>query len=121
MSDFEERHERGRAMYDEVNGMEAPAATSPFIEATVDLVFGEIWTRPGLTRKERRWIALTAVASSGAQAAMQVHVRTALESGDITIDELRELVLQLAVYQGWPRAVTLHLVVEEAGAGMAGK
>ena len=116
MTEHDDRNERGRAMYEEVNRMAPPPSTSPFMEATVDYVFGEVWDRPGLTRKERRWIALTAVASSGSLAAMQIHVRTALESGDISLEEMREFVLQLALYQGWPKAATLHIVVEEAGA-----
>ena len=116
----DERHDQGQATFRDVNGMDPPAPGNPFTDATVDYVFGEIWTRLGLTRKERRWIALSAVASSGAGAALQVHVGTALQSGDITPVELREFVLQFAVYQGWPRATTLHLIVEEA-VGRLGK
>jgi len=112
------RRQAGRAMFEEVNGFPAPESDLPLIEMTVDHVFGEVWTRPGLTRKERRWIAITAVASAGAETALRVHVGTALGSGDVTIDEMREAVAHFAVYQGYPRAVLLNSVVEETWARM---
>jgi 4-carboxymuconolactone decarboxylase len=116
--DYEqERRERGRRTFAEVNGFDAPEPDLPLTELTVDHVFGEIWTRPGLTRKERRWIALTSVAAAGAVEPMKFHVGGALRSGDITIDELREFVAHLAVYQGYPKAATLQLVVEEVWSG----
>ena len=63
--DTDARRAAGEAMFEEVNGFAAPAPGHPFIDMTVDHVFGEVWTRPGLTRKERRWIAITGVASAG--------------------------------------------------------
>jgi 4-carboxymuconolactone decarboxylase len=110
----QERHELGQRMFTEVTGRPAPDATTPLIEMTVDHVCGEIWSRPGLTRKERRFITITAVASAGAELALQAHVDAALESGDLTVEELRELVLHFAAYQGYPRATVLHFAVEKA-------
>ena len=110
------RREAGRAMFEEVNGFPAPESGPPFIEMTVDHVFGEVWTRPGLTRKERRWIAITGVASAGAGAALKIHVSSALQSGDITIEEMREAIAHFAVYQGYPRATVFQFAVEEAWA-----
>jgi 4-carboxymuconolactone decarboxylase len=113
------RHERGRELFEQVNGFAAPDSDHPLIEMTVDHVFGEVWARPGLTRKERRWIAITGVAAAGAETALEVHVGAALGSGDITIDELREAVAHFAVYQGYPRATVLHAVVERVWATLA--
>ena len=119
MNDYEqERRERGKRVFAEVNGFEVPdpTADSPLLELTVDHVFGEIWTRPGLTRKERRWIALTSVAAASADQALKIHVAGALGSGDITIEELREFVAHFAVYQGFPKAVALNFAIQEAWA-----
>ena len=119
MNDYEqERRERGQRVFAEVNGFEIPVVpgNSPLAELTVDHVFGEIWTRPGLTRKERRWIALTSVAAASADQALKIHVAGALGSGDITIDEMREFVAHFAVYQGFPKAVALSAAIEEAWA-----
>ncbi|MCU1483433.1 MAG: 4-carboxymuconolactone decarboxylase domain protein [Actinomycetia bacterium] len=111
----QERHELGQRMFAEVTGRAAPAGpTTPLIEMTVDHVCGEIWSRPGLTRKERRFVTITAVASAGAELALQAHVDAALDSGDLSIEELRELVLHFAAYQGYPRATVLHFAVEKA-------
>jgi 4-carboxymuconolactone decarboxylase len=112
----DDRRAAGRATFEQVNGFPAPEPTQPFLEMTVDHVFGEIWTRPGLTRKERRWIAITGVASAGAEMALRIHVAAALSSGDITVAELREAVTHFAVYQGYPRATVLSAAVEEAWA-----
>jgi 4-carboxymuconolactone decarboxylase len=111
----ENRRARGARIFEEVNCFPAPVrAMDPLTEATIDHVFAEIWDRPGLTRKERRWIALSCVGASGAPMAMKAHVTGALRSGDITIEELREFVLQFAVYQGFPKATALHAAVEDA-------
>jgi 4-carboxymuconolactone decarboxylase len=111
-----DRRDAGRRKYLEVNGFPPPDVMLPITEMTVDHVFGEIWTRPGLTRKERRWISITSVAAAGAEAALRIHVASALRSGDITLDELREAVAHFAVYQGFPKATAFHFAVEEAAA-----
>ena len=111
-----DRREVGRQKFIEINGFPPPDVMLPITEMTVDHVFGEIWTRPGLTRKERRWISITSVAAAGAEAALEIHVFSALQSGDITLDELHEAVAHFAVYQGFPRATTFHFAVEAAAA-----
>jgi 4-carboxymuconolactone decarboxylase len=110
----EDRRARGARVFEEVNGFPAPSTIDPLTEATIDHVFAEIWTRPGLSRKERRWIALSCAGASGATIAMKAHVTSALQSGDITIEELREFVLQFAVYQGFPKATALWVAVDDA-------
>ena len=79
-----------------------------FTEATVDHVFGEIWTRPGLTRKERRWITLSTVAMTGSAVALRSHLHGALASGDVSREEFAEFVLHFAHYAGWPLAATVY-------------
>lgn len=68
-----------------------------------DPVFGPVWARPGLSRRDRRFVTLTCVCASESVSEMNDHVYAALASGDITYDELLEFVLQFAVYCGWPR------------------
>ena len=118
MTDAEDRRARGARIFEEVNNFPAPAVTDPLTEATIDHVFAEIWARPGLSRKERRWIALSCVGASGSPIAMRAHVTSALQTGDVTIEELREFVLQFAVYQGFPKATALYSVVEDVWAQM---
>jgi 4-carboxymuconolactone decarboxylase len=118
--DPNERREVGQRLFTEVTGQPAPPPTTPLIEMTVDHVLGEVWSRPGLTRKERRLVTLTAVASAGAERALAAHVDGAVDSGDLSIEELRELVLHFAAYQGYPRATVLHFAVERAASRQAG-
>jgi 4-carboxymuconolactone decarboxylase len=110
------RRDLGRRVFAEVNGFPPPDLAHPITEITVDHVFGEIWTRPGLTRKERRWISITSVAAAGATEALEYHLLSALGSGDITLEELHEAVAHFAVYQGFPKATTFHFAVERAAA-----
>ncbi len=70
----------------------------------IDFVFAEIWSRPGLSRRDRRFVTLACVAAADAEAPLRDHVYAALNSGDISITEMRETVLHFAVYAGWPKA-----------------
>jgi 4-carboxymuconolactone decarboxylase len=112
-TESEQRLETGKRVFQEVTGMEPPLGSLAFEASMLPHVFGEIWTRPGLTRKERRWISLTCAGASGAVAPIEAHVRGALNSGDITLDELNEWVLQMAQYVGWPTGAVLETTVRK--------
>lgn len=101
MSD-ETRRERGERIWREVMEFDALPATEPYTEFTIDTVFAELWNRPGLSRRDRRLISLTICAMSAQGMAMGAHVAAALSSGDLTVEELDEWVLQLSFYGGWP-------------------
>jgi 4-carboxymuconolactone decarboxylase len=111
--DLEQRLDDGRRLFREVTGMEPPVGSTAFDASMLPHVFGEIWSRPGLTRKERRWISLTCAATSGLLPPVETHMRGALTSGDITLDELNEWVLQLAQYVGWPTAAMLDTTLRK--------
>jgi 4-carboxymuconolactone decarboxylase len=114
MSD-DERWERGAEMFSAVVGMPAPKRGDDYYaDVAIDQVFAEIWTRPGLTRKERRWIAITCACMSGAPFAMELHLGAALRTGDISIEELREFVVQFAAYAGHPTATAARAALDAA-------
>jgi len=116
MSD-DERWARGAEEFTEVVGMPAPRRGDDYVaDVVIDQVFAEIWTRPGLTRKERRWIAITCACASGAPFAMETHLGAALRSGDISIEELREFVIMFAVYSGHPAATAARAALDKATA-----
>ena len=110
----DKRRTRGKRLFKEVTLMEPFEPDDIFMEFTLDEVFGDVWSRPGLTRKERRWIALTTVAMSGSSTAINVHFRMALQSGDITPEEMMEFLVMLAHYAGWPVTAEVHGVVRAA-------
>ncbi|PSK98870.1 4-carboxymuconolactone decarboxylase [Murinocardiopsis flavida] len=85
----------------------ARARTTPFTEPFQDLItryaWGEIWTRPGLDRRTRSCMVLTALCANGHWDELAMHVRAALRNG-LTPAELQEVFLQAAVYCGVPAA-----------------
>ncbi|WP_068154569.1 carboxymuconolactone decarboxylase family protein [Rhodococcus phenolicus] len=108
-----ERSNRGRREFSEVMTVGPPPDPSPVTaNGLIDIVFGEIWTRPGLSRRDRRFVTLSCVADAGAEEALAEHVYAALHSGDISITEMRETVLHFAVYAGWPKASQFNGVVD---------
>lgn len=110
--DDPERGERGNAMAQALLGATTIPADSPFRGAARDFVFSEVWSRPGLDRRSRIWITLACVCSARAPTAMQTYLRVALRSGEISMAELREFVLQFAVFQGFPKGVEIDLMLD---------
>jgi len=85
----------------------AEAAKTGFTEDFQSLItryaWGEIWTRPGLDRRMRSAITLTALVAGGHWEELAMHVAAARRNG-LTVDEIGEVILQCAVYQGVPSA-----------------
>jgi 4-carboxymuconolactone decarboxylase len=81
--------------------------TTPFTADFQDLItryaWGEIWARPGLDRKTRSCITLTALVALGRDHEIAMHVRAALRNG-LTTEEIKEVLLQTAIYCGVPAA-----------------
>jgi len=77
--------------------------TAEFQEFITRYAWGAIWTRPGLDRRTRSCITVAMLAALGRHEELAMHVRAALRNG-VTRDELREVLLQTAVYAGVPAA-----------------
>ncbi len=104
-----DRRTRGKKLFREVTQLDdAVEPSDAFLEFTIDEVFGDVWSRPGLTRKERRLISITAAATSSMPDETSFHLLGALKSGDLTPDELIEVILQIAHYSGWPKAASAY-------------
>jgi 4-carboxymuconolactone decarboxylase len=99
--------------YREVMTVDPPAASTPLEQAALDFVFGQVWRRPGLSRRDRRWVTLPCVAAADSPRPIEEQVYAALNSGDIALPELLEFVLQFAVYCGWPKASHVEGVVRQ--------
>ena len=105
----DERTETGRRRFREVMVSDAPPPMSPYIaRGVVDSVFGELWDRPGLSRRDRRFVTLACVAAAAVEVPIEQHVYAALASGDLTREEMQEVILHFAYYAGWPRASALE-------------
>lgn len=79
--------------------------TRDFQQLITEYAWGSIWTRPGLDRRSRSMITLTALIARGHHEELAMHVRAALRNG-LTVDEVREVILQSAIYCGVPDANT---------------
>jgi 4-carboxymuconolactone decarboxylase len=117
MSDSYERGmEVRRAVLGDEHVDRAIARTTEFTADFQDLItryaWGEIWTRPGLDRKTRSCITLTALVAGGHVHELAMHIRAALRNG-LTPDEIKEVLLQTAVYCGVPAANSAFAVAQE--------
>lgn len=107
------RTECGRKAFAEVMTFAAPSESSPATANLIDFVFAEVWTRPGLSRRDRRFVTLACVAAADAEEPLRDHVYAALNSGDLSIVEIRETALHFAVYAGWPKASRFNMMINE--------
>ena len=123
----DEQRERGFEVRREVLGDEhvdrAIANTTEFTAAFQDLItryaWGEIWSRPGLDRRTRSCITLTALTALNHHEELAMHVRAALGNG-LTPAEIEEVLLQAAIYCGVPAAnrafaIAQKVIGEEGG------
>jgi 4-carboxymuconolactone decarboxylase len=81
----------------------ADATTAEFQEMITRYAWGHIWTRPGLDRRMRSAITITALVAHGHYAELELHLRAALRNG-LTREEIVEVLLQSAIYCGVPAA-----------------
>jgi 4-carboxymuconolactone decarboxylase len=123
----DERYERGMKARREVLGdahVDAAVArttdfTADFQEYITRNVWGDIWGRPGLDRRMRSAVTLTALIALGREGELAMHVRAALRNG-LTTDEIKEILLQTGIYCGVPAAngafAIAQAVLDESGA-----
>ena len=94
--------------------------TADFQRLITRYAWGEIWSRPGLDRRTRSAITLTALVALGRNEELELHVRAARRVG-LTADELKEIFLQSAIYCGVPAAnaafAIAQRVLDEEAAG----
>ncbi|HYQ66976.1 carboxymuconolactone decarboxylase family protein [Actinophytocola sp.] len=109
-----EKRERGLEMMREVYGWEMPDLPGEFFAQTVDHLFAEIWTRPGLTLRDRRLLLLGAIAAQGLDDIAAIQVKAALRNEEMDAEQLREAVVFLTHYVGWPLGSKLSMTVDKA-------
>ena len=91
--------------------------TREFQELITQYAWGSIWTRPGLDRRSRSLITLTALVARGHHEELAMHVRAALTNG-LSRDEIKELLLQCAIYCGVPDANTAFRIAQRVFADL---
>jgi 3-oxoadipate enol-lactonase/4-carboxymuconolactone decarboxylase len=116
----EERHEQGmstrRAVLGDAHVNRAVANTTDFSAPFQDFItryaWGEIWTRPGLDRRTRSAITITALVALGHENELAMHIRAALRNG-LTPEEIKEVLLHSAIYCGVPAANAAFAIAQQ--------
>ncbi len=108
------RHERGAVNLALATGSVAPEPMTLLESTLCDFVHADVWTRPGLRLRERLLISLAGTAATKDSAACELYATGALKGGHLSLSELREAALQLAVYDGWTSGAVLDRAVTSA-------
>ena len=95
------------------------AFNAEFQDLITRYAWDEIWNRMGLDHKTRRMMVITAMVALGRWEEYQLHVRAALQSGDLSENDIKEVLLQAAVYCGIPAANTAFRQAREVMATLA--
>ena len=100
---MDELRKKGLAKMNEVYGWEMPNVEGDeFFALTADHLFGTIWTRPGLSMRDKRIMTLTVVTALGIGDLAEIQANAALHNEELTVSELKEMALFLTHYLGFP-------------------
>ncbi|WP_229797829.1 carboxymuconolactone decarboxylase family protein [Planomonospora parontospora] len=109
-----DRRARGLEIMKQVHGEDDPSGVpGDFFGMTVEHLFAEVWSRDGLSLRDRRLLLLGLLVGQGMDGDVELQLDAALRTGELTPDELREIVIFLTHYAGWPRGARLNGQVEE--------
>lgn len=81
-------------------------------ELTDDVLFGDVWARPELSRRDRSLVTVASLVTSGSTEQLVSHLTLAKQNG-LTEVEIREAITHLAFYAGWPKAMSAILVAKK--------
>lgn len=126
MSDDEARRQKGREMFQAVYGQQVPwrpeMEALPFQQLMLENLFGDVWGREAMSIRDRRLIIIGCIAAMAPDPSMliEIQLKSALERGELTRDQLREIPIILTQYIGYPRTVPVMQTVEKVLADTAG-
>ena len=118
----DDRFERGAEMIKKVYAGDVtvpPKGAMAFTDLMLESLFAEVWTREELSMRDRRLILLGVIGALGAKDTFAIQVKAALKNEELTPVQLREVLIMLANYAGYPRAAKMIGVVEQQIAAVA--
>jgi 4-carboxymuconolactone decarboxylase len=117
------RRERGVAMMKKVYAGDVvtpPAGVMSFSDLMLEQLFAEVWSREDiLSIRDRRLVLMGIIAALGERDTFQIQARAAVKNGELTPAQVREIVITVANYAGYPRAAGLVTAVEQTLAQVA--
>ena len=105
-----ERRKRGEAMLKKVYAGDVvvpPEGAIPFSDVMLEQLFAEVWTRGGLSIRDRRLLLMGGIAALGEKDTWKIQVRSALKNGELSEEQVHESLVMLAQYAGYPRMAGL--------------
>lgn len=109
-----ERRERGLEKMRQVYGFDVQDGPGDFFATTVDHLFADIWNRPELSTRDRRLLLIGALTAQGLDDVADIQIQAALGNEELDAEQLRQIVLFLTHYVGWPMGAKLNTVTENA-------
>jgi 4-carboxymuconolactone decarboxylase len=95
------------------NARDAVRSTVPkMIEVTENVIYGDIWERPGLSKRDRSLVVLATLIGTYRPEQLRGHLARALDNG-VKKDEIAEIITHLAFYSGWPGSMTAARIARE--------
>lgn len=118
--DYNERFKKGLEMRKTVLGEEyvnkslenANEFNEDLQQLVTEFCWGDVWTRPGLSKQQRSMINLSMIAALNRPHELKIHVRGAINNG-LTKEDIKEIFLQVAVYCGMPAALDSFRIAQE--------
>jgi len=86
------------------------------VELTDDVLFGDVWERPGLSKRDRSLITVAALIAMYRADQLTGHIERALANG-VTRDEIGEVITHMALYSGWPTAMSAGRIAKKVFEG----
>ncbi|MDR7086337.1 4-carboxymuconolactone decarboxylase [Aeromicrobium panaciterrae] len=111
--DLPELRAKGLRKMEQVYGFDMSDGGGDFFAYTADHLFADIWSRPGLSDRDRRLLLIGMLAGQGAADVLGIQVPAAYGAGDLDDEALREIVVFLSHYAGWPQGARLNSIVED--------
>ena len=112
MASDADRRQLGLETMGKVYGWEVQDGDGDFFGMTVDHLFAEVWTREGLSFRDRRLLLIGLLVGRGLDDVLGLQLEAALANGELEADELREIVIFLTHYAGWPQGAKMNSQVE---------
>ena len=116
MTDEQSSFERGRSMLRRVYAgdvVDIPEGQFPFNDVMLKTIFAQVWDRDLLDIRSRRLLIMGVIAANGQVDTWKIQARAALRRRELTPDELRETLIMLAPYAGYPNVAAILLPTEE--------
>ena len=111
--DLPEVRRKGLEKMEQVYGFDLTDGAGDFFGYTADHLFADIWNRPGLADRDRRLLLIGMLTGTGAQDVLSIQIPAAYAAGELDDTALREIVIFLCHYAGWPNGARINSIVED--------